>query len=144
MLRCTFADAACRRRPLARSLICLYAALERGRRMIVFTMRVTAQPEKRREILQALRSLLGPMSVQPGCLRCCLYQDADDENALTWIEEWESREQLDEHVRSTEYRTVLSVMDLSVVEPEVRFATVVTTAGMELIEDTMKRTAAPA
>ncbi|MFI5396838.1 MAG: putative quinol monooxygenase [Candidatus Binatia bacterium] len=111
--------------------------------MIVFTMRVTARPEKRREMLQALRSLLGPMSVQPGCLRCRLYQDADDEDVLTWIEEWESREQLDRHVRSTEYRTLLSVMDLSTVQPEVRFNTVVQTAGMELIEDTMKRGARP-
>ncbi len=107
--------------------------------MIVFTMRVTAQPEKRREMLQALRSLVGPMSVQPGCLRCRLYQDVDDEDVLTWIEEWASREQLEQHVRSPEYRTLLSMMDLSAVEPEVRFNTVVKTAGMELIEDTMKR-----
>jgi quinol monooxygenase YgiN len=111
---------------------------EQGRPMIVFTMRVAALPEKRRDMLQALRSLLGPMSVLPGCLRCRLYQDANDEGALTWVEEWESREQLDRHVRSAEYRTLLSVMDLSAVRPEVRFDTVVKTAGMELIEDTMK------
>jgi quinol monooxygenase YgiN len=111
--------------------------------MIVFMMRVTAPPEKRQDMLQALRSLLGPMGVQPGCLRCRLYQDADDEDVLTWIEEWESREQLDRHVRSNEYRTLLSVMDLSVVQPEVRFDTVVKTAGMELIEDTMKRGGKP-
>jgi len=106
--------------------------------MIVFTMRVTARPKKRPEMLQALHSLLGPMSVQPGCLRCRLYQDADDEDVLTWIEEWESREQMDRHVRSPEYRTLLSVMDLSAVQPEVRFNTVVETAGMELIEGTMR------
>jgi quinol monooxygenase YgiN len=106
--------------------------------MIVFTMRVTAPPEKRRDMLQALRSLLGPMSVLPGCLRRRLYQDADDENVLTWIEEWESREQLDRHVRSPGYRTLLSVMDLSAVQPEVRFNTVLETAGMELIEDAMR------
>ena len=105
--------------------------------MIVFTMRVAAPPAKRTEMLQALRSLVGPMSALSGCRCCRLYQDADDENAITWLEEWESREQLDRHVRSSEYRTLLSVMDLSAVQPEVRFNTVAKTAGMELIRDAM-------
>jgi quinol monooxygenase YgiN len=104
--------------------------------MIVFMMRVTAPAEKRNEMLHALRTFLAPMSVRPGCHGCRLYQDADDENVLTCIEEWESREQLDRHVRSEEYRTLLSVMDMSTVEPEVRFDTVVRTAGLDLIEDT--------
>ena len=48
-------------------------------------------------------------------------------------------EQVDRHVRSSGYRTLLSVMDLSAVQPEVRFDTVVETAAMELIEAMMKR-----
>ena len=108
----------------------------------VFMMRVTAPEGKRGEMLQALRTLVGPMSVKPGCCRCRLYQDTDDENVITWIEEWESREQLDRHVRSDEYRTLLSVMDMSTVQPEIRFDEVVPIAGMELIEDTRKTSGA--
>jgi quinol monooxygenase YgiN len=54
---------------------------------------------------------------------------------LTLIEEWESREALDRHVRSNDYRKILAAMDLASEPPEVQFCSVLKESGMELIEE---------
>ena len=50
-------------------------------------------------------------------------------------EEWESRETLDKHVRSDQYRTILAAMDLAREPPEIQFCGIASTAGMERIEE---------
>jgi len=104
--------------------------------MIVFKVRVTATAATRERMLDALRGVVEPMRMHPGCVRCRLFQDVDDANALTWIEEWASREDLERHVGSTTYRTLLGVLDQSITQPEIRFDTIADTAGLECIADT--------
>ncbi len=101
--------------------------------MIIATLRMTAPPGKRTEILRTLRPLLGPTRVQPGCLSCRLYRDVEQSNALIWLEEWESQAALERHVRSADYRILLAMLDLSSKPPEIRFDTVAATQGMEMI-----------
>ncbi len=54
---------------------------------------------------------------------------------MTLIEEWESREALDRHVRSDHYRKILAAMDLASEPPDIRFCCVALIAGMERIEE---------
>ena len=107
--------------------------------MIVFTLRLVAPPEKRGEIVQALRSLVGPTQAERGCAGCSIQHDEDDENVLTFVEEWETQEDLDCHMCSDEYRRLLVVMDMSAAPPEVTFRTVSDVAGLERIEAAMRK-----
>lgn len=90
-------------------------------------------PERRGEIVKMLRSLIEPICVSGGCLRCRLLYDARDENNLCWEEEWQSSEGLYRHIASTRYRQILAALDLAVVEPEIRFEHVSDARGMDLI-----------
>ena len=103
--------------------------------MVVMTLRINASAGRRNEIVKTLGSVLGPTRVLLGCLSCRLHQDLQNTNVLTLIEEWESREALDRHVRSDHYRKILAAMDLASEPPEIQFCSVASKAGMELIEE---------
>ena len=102
--------------------------------MILATLRVTVRPEKQRETLQTLRSIVGPTRVEPGCMSCHVYQDGEDENALTLVEQWRTQADFQRRLCSKEYRKVLAVMESSVEAPEIRINTVSHIAGLEAIE----------
>ena len=80
-----------------------------------------------------LRSLIGPVGVATGCLKCRLFQGVVDENMVCWEEEWRTREDLYRHIASTQYRQILAVLDLASAQPEICFEHVSERQGMELI-----------
>ena len=86
-------------------------------------------------MVRLLRSLIGPTRVETGCISCRLYQEVNDPNSLTWVEEWNTREELSSHLRSSQYRKILAALDMSDAQPEVRFDTVTETKGMHLIAE---------
>ena len=102
--------------------------------MITSTFRFYVYPEHRGNVLKTLRSVIGPTEVQPGCISCHMYQDVDNPNNLTYVEEWESEEALNKHICSDFYKGILSVLDLSSREPSVQFHTVSETRGLDFIE----------
>jgi len=82
-----------------------------------------------------LRSLIGPTRVETGCMSCHLYQDVNDQYAVTWMEQWSSQDDLNCHLRTPQYKRILAALDMSDVQPEIRFDTVVETKGMQLIQE---------
>jgi quinol monooxygenase YgiN len=101
--------------------------------MIMFTLRLVAPSAQRQALLKSLSALLGPTRVQPGCLGCHLYTAYDEPHAIVWLEEWVSQAALDRHLGSDAHKTLVAAMELSSAAPEVRFDTVVRTAGLEVI-----------
>ncbi len=83
--------------------------------------------------------MLGPTAVSAGCLGCRLYQDHDDINPFEWVEEWDTREDLDRHIRSDRYQRILEVLELADQPPLVRFDTISGSEGMELITEIRMR-----
>ena len=74
------------------------------------------------------------MLAQPGCVACHIYEEQEPDGAVVLVEKWETRETLEEHLRSEAYRRVLGAIELSSAPPEVSFDCVTATEGMELIE----------
>ena len=105
--------------------------------MIAATLRIKIPKEKKEEVVGLLRSLIGPTRVETGCLSCDLYQEVDDGCAVIWMEQWRSQEDLNRHLRTPRYKRVLAALDMSNVQPEIQFDTVVETKGMQLIEETL-------
>lgn len=52
------------------------------------------------EVKEVLEGFLAPTRAEKGCLRYDLFQDLEDAKKFTFIEEWESKEDLDAHSRS--------------------------------------------
>ena len=101
--------------------------------MVISTLRIVTAPKSRAEVIRTLAAQLGPTRVQPGCHRCDLYQDIENREAITLVEEWESQAELDLRLRSDDYRAILATVELARERPEVRFDTVLSRAGLEIV-----------
>jgi len=101
--------------------------------MIQASLRIVAPPEKRDDILRTFRSLPGPTRVAPGCLGCRIYGDMEDENAIIYVEEWQTTEDLERRLQSEQYRRILAMIEISTEAPELRFNTISETTGLEYL-----------
>lgn len=102
--------------------------------MIVGTLRIVPTADQRPDVLEIFRAVQGPMLAQPGCTACHVYEELGPETSVVLIETWEDQASFEEHLRSETYRLILGAIELSAYPPEIRFDTVSTTEGMELIE----------
>jgi quinol monooxygenase YgiN len=101
--------------------------------MIDATIKLTVPPEKRKELLQTFKAILDPIRREQGCISCNCYVDIEAENNIFFVAEWETREDLDIHLRSAHFG-VLSAMKLLKKEPKVKFNTIAATAGSEVVK----------
>ncbi|HWR58508.1 MAG TPA: putative quinol monooxygenase [Thermodesulfovibrionales bacterium] len=106
--------------------------------MILVTLRMIVRSERRSDLLETIRGMLEPARVERGCLSYRLYEDVENRNAFVLLEEWETQQDLERHIRTDNQRLLLALTDLLSEQPEWRFNTVSHTAGMELIEEVLK------
>jgi quinol monooxygenase YgiN len=99
---------------------------------------MVVRPEKRDNLLQTMRGILEPTRVERGCLSYCLYEDVEDKCTFILMEEWKTQNDLESHIRTDNQRRLMALMDLLREQPELQFNTVSNTAGIELIENTLK------
>jgi quinol monooxygenase YgiN len=102
--------------------------------MIVSTVRLAIADQDKPEVLRTLRVLMGHATARAGCAGFWVSQDLTDPEALTVSDRWVSRDDLDAHVRSDEYRLLLAVIDLSATPPEISFDTLNHIGGFDLVE----------
>ena len=96
-------------------------------------LKIVVPSAKRKEILQAVKPLLAPTRVLRGCVRMQFLQDVECPNILTLVEEWKSQVDLEYHLCSAEFKTILAVMEMSSKPPEIRFHTIAKTGGLEFV-----------
>ncbi len=102
--------------------------------MIHASVTITARAEQRDCLRRALRALLSPTRVEPGCLSCHLYEDVEQPDALTLVEEWATPADVDRRLRSDSYRQLLQLMESSQRPPEVLFRVITDTRGLEAVQ----------
>ena len=102
--------------------------------MILATIRMKISPQKHGEALKILKSIVEVNRILPGCLRCRIYEDIQEDDVILYEEMWQSEEELAQHLRSDEYRKVLLVMEMALYHPEVGFNTLTSSTGIETIE----------
>lgn len=72
--------------------------------MKIITVTFKAKPQFRNETLDLCKGMLEPSRNEAGCISYTLYQDATDENAFFFFEEWNDQHAIDEHVKSKHYQ----------------------------------------
>ena len=102
--------------------------------MIDAIIKLTVPPDKRKEILQTLKTMLGKIRREKGCLCCHCYVDLESENDILFKEVWRTSEDLDAHLRSVHFGVLIGAMKLLTQEPEIRFNTIASTAGAEAVK----------
>jgi quinol monooxygenase YgiN len=95
---------------------------------------MVAPPLRTAAIICTLRSLMLPLQAAPGLLSCRLCVDPDDPNAICYVEEWQTSEELDQQIRSSHYSRLLSIMEEAAEPPELRLSWVSDVKGLEYLE----------
>lgn len=78
-----------------------------------------------------MEHLHGKLSLYPGLIDCSVCQNASTPARFIVLERWESWEDLYRYVRSDDYRKILSIMELSAMDPEIQFNEIKKTRGMD-------------
>jgi quinol monooxygenase YgiN len=102
--------------------------------MIMSTVRLAISEHHRSEVLRTLRVLMGRATAKAGCAGFSIAQDVTNSETLTISDQWATREDLDEHVRSADYRLLLAVIDLSVTPPAISFDDLEHIGGLDLVQ----------
>ena len=101
--------------------------------MILSTVRLVISPRERPEVLRILRVFMGHTTARTGCAGFWVAQDLTNHEVITISDRWVTRDDLDAHVRSAEYRLLLAVIDLSVTPPEISFDELQHLGGLDLV-----------
>ena len=101
--------------------------------MIVARMTMSVLPEKRLEMLQTLRSMIGLFEREPGCLSHCVFCDILDEKRFCILETWKNREDLDRHIATDRFSALLGAKILWCEPLDIEIHTVTDSEGMEAV-----------
>ena len=104
--------------------------------MIVVRIVMNVLPEKQKELVQTILSMIGPMEKEAGCLSCALFCNVEDKNLLHLFEEWQTRKDLDRHLRSEMFSVLLGTKSLLCDPSQIQIHTVSLSEGMESVNAT--------
>lgn len=80
--------------------------------MIILRITMNALPEKQKEVMQTLLSMIEPTAKERGCLSYEAFCDIRDPNVFTLLEAWENREDLQDHLNSDKFGVLLGTKGL--------------------------------
>jgi quinol monooxygenase YgiN len=102
--------------------------------MIVVKIILDALEDKQLELTQTLLSLIEPVGRETGCKSYSVFCDIRDRNRFCLIEEWETHENLNQHIKSDRFGVLLGTKALLQHPLNILFYTVSHHQGMEAIE----------
>jgi len=102
--------------------------------MIVLRMTLDVLPEKQREFVQTLQSMIAPAGKEAGCLSYAVFCDIENKNRFSMLGEWETREDLNHHFMSHRFGALLGTKSLLGTPMQIQIHTVSKSEGMEAIK----------
>jgi quinol monooxygenase YgiN len=78
--------------------------------MVAMYMKVP--PKNRKELSQAITSLLSLMRSEKGCIRCDFFHGMDNENFFCLLQEWQTRKDFETYRESENYKVLQGAMHL--------------------------------
>jgi len=101
--------------------------------MIVVRITMNVLPEKQKELVQTILSMIRSMEKATGCLSCALFCKLEDRNLLNLLEEWQTRKDLDQHLRSDMFGVLLGTKSLLTEPHGIHIYTIHQSEGMEAV-----------
>ena len=102
--------------------------------MVQVMLTVVAHPRRTAEMIETLRSLMLPLQASSGFVSSRLYQEADRPEAICYVEEWQTPEDLDKLIRSSHYTRLLALMEAAAEPPDLRLNWIAEVKGLEYLE----------
>ena len=107
--------------------------------MILIKTTMNVLPEKRKEVLQTLLSLIEPPGKGRGCLSYGVFNDIEDENTFTLISAWDTRQHLENHIKSNRFSVLLGTNSLLCEPLKIEILTVSDSEGIETVNSMRKK-----
>jgi quinol monooxygenase YgiN len=101
--------------------------------MIIVRVTMNVLPEKQKEVMQTLLSIIETSGKEKGCLSYEVFCDLDGKTVFNLIQEWETREDLDHHIRSDRFSVLLGTKSLLAKPLEMKIHTVSHSEGVEVV-----------
>ncbi|MGE5404116.1 MAG: putative quinol monooxygenase [Candidatus Saccharibacteria bacterium] len=74
---------------------------------VTVVARIKAKPEASTKVREELLKLIEPTRKESGCISYDLHQDNEDATLFFFLENWESKELLDKHLKSEHIKAYL-------------------------------------
>ncbi len=101
--------------------------------MIAVRITMNAIPGKQKELVQTLLSMSGSMKKEAGFLSYALLCNIEDKNILNLLVEWQTRKDLDHHLRSDIFGVLLGTKSLLYEPHGIHIYTIHKSEGMEAV-----------
>jgi len=101
--------------------------------VIIVRITMKALMGKQTEMMQTLLSMIEPAAKEKGCLSYDAFCYLEDNHVFSLIEEWETREDLDRHIRSERFSVLLGTKSLLAKPLEMEIHTVSHSEGAEVV-----------
>ena len=72
--------------------------------MILVNAKITVKAGERDNAISKMQDLIKSTRLEPGCINYNLYINAEDENVLMVLEQWENQDVLDAHMRTEHFK----------------------------------------
>jgi quinol monooxygenase YgiN len=102
--------------------------------MVILRTIMNVLPEKQKEIMQTLLSMIDWPELGKGCLNYGISIDIEDGNIFYLMSEWETREHLDNFLRSERFSVLLGTKSLLSEPLKIDILTVSTSEGFEAVD----------
>ena len=96
--------------------------------------------EKQKEVMQTLLSMIEPTGKEKGCLSYHVFQDIENRNLFSLLGEWNTREELDCHIKSDRFGVLLGTKSLLCEPLKIQIVTVSDSEGIEAFNSARKKT----
>lgn len=107
--------------------------------MIIVRTVLNSLPEKQREVLQTLLSMVEPPTNGNGLLNYGIYHDIGDENVFKLTSEWKTRKHVNNHLCSDQFGVLLGTRILLRKPVEVQIYTVSLVEGIDAVHLARKK-----
>jgi quinol monooxygenase YgiN len=102
--------------------------------MIVLLTSLNVLPEKQKEVLQTLLSMVELPENEKGCQSYGISCDIEDNTVFNLISTWETRMHLDNHMKSERFSVLLGIKSLLCEPLKMQILTVSDSEGIEAVE----------
>ena len=112
--------------------------MERRATVIIVRIAMYSLPEKQKEVMQTLLSMIESTRKEKGCLSHQVLRDIEDENVFSLLDEWETREDLDRHIMSAKFGVLLGTKSLLCEPLKIQIFTVSDSERIEAVNPVRK------
>jgi quinol monooxygenase YgiN len=103
------------------------------RQLVELRLQIKALPVHAAEMIQALRSIMLSARSERGYVSSRIYQEVDKPEALYYVEEWASPEQMEEQIISRRLGRLLALMETAPRPPVLEIRSISEARGLDYI-----------